>query len=222
MKFVVVEAELTPLLSRKAAEKMKLITVNYDKFESINGVVEGQQDVLKAFPDVFNGDIGTLPGSVRLTIKPNAEPVLRPPKRLPVELRDQVKQEPDRLVGVGVLAPVDEPTDWVNQMAIATKRDGSLRICIDPRSLNLALKREHYQLPVLDDILPDLAKAKVFSKVDLSHALYLGRRVQSAYHFLYPILEVQVETSPVWTLLALRSSENGSIKPWKDWWVLPV
>lgn len=151
---------------------LKLITVNYDKFESINGVVEGQQDVLKAFPDVFNGDIGTLPGSVRLTIKPDAEPVLRPPKRLPVELRDQVKQELDRLVGVGVLAPVDEPTDWVNQMAIATKRDGSLRICIDPRSLNLALKREHYQLPVLDDILPDLAKAKVFSKVDLSHGYW--------------------------------------------------
>ena len=172
VKFVVVEAELTPLLSRKAAEKMKLITVNYDKFESINGVVEGQQDVLKAFPDVFNGDIGTLPGSVRLTIKPDAEPVLRPPKRLPVELRDPVKQELDRLVGVGVLAPVDEPTDWVNQMAIATKRDGSLRICIDPRSLNLALKREHYQLPVLDDILPDLSKAKVFSKVDLSHGYW--------------------------------------------------
>ena len=56
---------------------------------------------------------------------------------------------------------MDDPTDWVNQMAIATKNNGSLRICTDPRSLNLALKREHYQLPVLDDILPDLAKAKV-------------------------------------------------------------
>ena len=79
-----------------------------------------------------------------------------------------MKLELDRLVTAGVLTPVDDPTDWVNQMAIATKKNGSLRICTDPRSLNLALKREHYQLPVLDDILPDLAKAKIFSKVDLS------------------------------------------------------
>lgn len=57
-------------------------------------------------------------------------------------------------------------------MAIATKKDGSLRICIDTHHLNLSLKREHYQLPVLDDILPDLAKAKVFSKVDLSHGYW--------------------------------------------------
>ena len=172
VKFVVVEEELTPLLSRKAAEKMNLITGNYDKFESVNGVVEDKPDILQDFPDVFSDSIGTLPGSVQLTLKPDTEPVLRPPKRLPIELRDQTKQEPDRLVLKGVLAPVDEPTEWVKQMAVATKKDGSLRICTDPRSLNLALKREHYQLPVLEDILPDLARVKVFSKVDLSQGYW--------------------------------------------------
>ena len=41
IKFVVVEEELTLLLSRKAAEKMKLITVNYDKFQSVSGGAGG-------------------------------------------------------------------------------------------------------------------------------------------------------------------------------------
>ena len=36
IKFVVVEEELTLLLSRKAAEKMKLIIVNYDKLQSVS------------------------------------------------------------------------------------------------------------------------------------------------------------------------------------------
>ena len=121
MKFVVVEEDLTPLLSRKAAAKMNLITVNYDKFESVSGVDEGKHDILQNFP-VFSGDIGTLPGSARLTLKPHVEPILCSPKRLPIELRDQVKQELDRLVDAGVLSPVDEPTDWLNQMAIATKK----------------------------------------------------------------------------------------------------
>ena len=172
VKFVVVKDELTPLLSRKAAEKMNLITVNYDKFESVEAVNQIPSDIPDCFADVFNEELGILPGTVHLTVKPEATPVIRGPKRIPVELKEPVRKELDRLVDLGVLAPVDGPTDWVNQMAIGTKKDGRLRICIDPRSLNPALKREHYQLPVLEDILPDLAKAKVFSKVDLSHGYW--------------------------------------------------
>ena len=85
IKFVVVEEELTLLLSRKAAEKMKLITVNYDKFESVCGLVEDKHDTPHDFP-------GALPGSVQLTWKPDAEPICRLPKRLPIELRDKVKK----------------------------------------------------------------------------------------------------------------------------------
>ena len=36
--YVVVDQDLIPLLSRKAAEKMKLITINYDTFESVSAV----------------------------------------------------------------------------------------------------------------------------------------------------------------------------------------
>ena len=38
---------------------------------------------------------------------------------------------------------------------------------MDPRPLNTALKRERYQLPILEEILPELSKARVFSTVDL-------------------------------------------------------
>ncbi|PIK59631.1 hypothetical protein BSL78_03427 [Apostichopus japonicus] len=44
---------------------------------------------------------------------------------------------------------------------------GKLRVCIDPQPLNKALKREHYPLPVIEDILPSLNDVKVFSKCDL-------------------------------------------------------
>ena len=74
IKFVVVEEELTLLLSRKAAEKMKLITVNYDKFQSVivggGGRVEDKHDTPQDFP----GAICCLS------------------KRLPIELRGKVKK----------------------------------------------------------------------------------------------------------------------------------
>ena len=97
VKFVVVEEDLTPLLSRKAAEKMELITVNYKRFEGVNGVMTSS-DIFRRYPDIFNGDVGTLSGSVGLTLKPDAAPILCPPKRILIELKDSVKQELDRRV----------------------------------------------------------------------------------------------------------------------------
>ncbi|XP_064637067.1 uncharacterized protein K02A2.6-like [Lineus longissimus] len=167
---VLVEEDLTPLLSRKAAEKMRLITVNYDYFDQVNSVSPGGAAVSKfvnEFPNVFNRKVGTLPGKVHLTLEPNAEPVVRPPHNVPEALKDRVKSEIDKMADLGVLAPVDEPTDWVSQMAIAEKRNGRLRICINPMNLNNALKHEHYKLPVLDDVLPKLTNARFFSTVDL-------------------------------------------------------
>ena len=55
-------------------------------------------------------------------------------------------------------------------MAVVHKRDGKLRICVD--RLNAALKREHYRLTMLDDVLPELKDAKVFSKLDVREAYW--------------------------------------------------
>ena len=143
---------------------MKLIKINYVKFESVSAVVEYKHDNLQDFPDMSGGDIGTLPGSLQLTLKADKKQFVAHQKYCPLNYEERV-----RLVDTGVLSQVDEPTDLVNKMAVSTKKDGRMRICIDPRSLNLASKRGHYHFSVLEDILPDLARAQVFSKVDLSH-----------------------------------------------------
>ena len=71
-----------------------------------------------------------------------------------------------------VIAPVDQLTEWVSQFVVAVKKSGDLRVCIDPKPLNAALKRERYQIPVIDDVLPDLAERRVFTKVDLASAFW--------------------------------------------------
>ena len=42
----------------------------------------------------------------------------------------------------------------------------------DPQPLNAALKREHYRLPVLDDVLQKLKDVKIFSKPDVKEAYW--------------------------------------------------
>ena len=42
-----------------------------------------------------------------------------------------------------------------------------VRICLDPRDLNKAIRRSHFNMPVLEDILPSLKGARVFSLLDV-------------------------------------------------------
>ena len=61
---------------------------------------------------------------------------------------------------------MDRPTKWVNSLVIVEKRNGSLRLCLDPRDLNRAISREHYRIPTAEDIASRLSGKKLFSTVD--------------------------------------------------------
>ena len=43
-----------------------------------------------------------------------------------------------------------------------------VRLCLDPRNLNKAIKREHFQLPTAESIMAKMCDAKYFSKLDAS------------------------------------------------------
>ena len=51
-------------------------------------------------------------------------------------------------------------------------KPGKLRVCIDPRDLNRAMKRPKYQMPTVDEVLPKLARAKVFTVLDAKDGFY--------------------------------------------------
>ena len=49
-----------------------------------------------------------------ITQEPGADPVIHPPRSVPVHLRDHYKDEIDKMLELGVTTRVDTPTDWVN------------------------------------------------------------------------------------------------------------
>ena len=49
---------------------------------------------------------------------------------------------------------------------VAVKKPNKLRLCIDPANLNVAIKRNHYPTPTIDDVMPKLTKARVVSVAD--------------------------------------------------------
>ncbi|CAI9731719.1 Hypothetical predicted protein [Octopus vulgaris] len=107
-----------------------------------------------------------------ITVDPNIKPIVHPPRRVPLELKEKPKTELDRMEKKEIITKVIHPTDWVNSIVIKEKPNGTLRICLDPRDLNKALKREHHPIPTLEEITPSLAGSKLFSKLDASNGYW--------------------------------------------------
>ena len=47
-----------------------------------------------------------------------------------------------------------------------------LRICLDPSDLNKAIKRSHYPLPTIEDLLPKLCNTRCFSVLDATNGFW--------------------------------------------------
>lgn len=152
-----------PLLGLRASEQMNLVKIKQKNFHRVAAVAVDED-----FKEVFDDALGELPGTTTLRLKPDAAPSVMPNRRIPVAARPLLRGELDRLVKLGVIEPVEEPTPWVSQLVLTKKKNGSLRICLDPQELNKVLMREHFTMPILEDVLHDMKDAKVFTKADLS------------------------------------------------------
>lgn len=48
----------------------------------------------------------------------------------------EIKEELDRLIKLDIIQEAEEPKEWVHSLVIVMKKDGSLRLCLDPKELN--------------------------------------------------------------------------------------
>ena len=101
-----------------------------------------------------------------------ATPVQVSARRLPVAMKEPVRQEWTRLEKLGIIAREDGPVDWTSPIVIAHKKNGKIRVCIDPRELNKHLQRTPHPVPTVEGFLPDVRNAKVFSKCDVKNGFW--------------------------------------------------
>lgn len=77
-----------------------------------------KKTLLSSYLDRFKG-LGTFKDMkpYHITLDPAAEPVIHPPWSVPVR-----QKELDDMLNLGVIAPVDRPTDWVNRIVLSENK----------------------------------------------------------------------------------------------------
>ena len=175
--FYVTDTPGPAIIGLPTSTDLKLLTLNFcieendptprNSTVSKEQPIKDKQDLISQYPECFNG-VGKFQGEYHIVLDPNVPAVVHPPRRMPISLKDDIKRELDEMVNSDIITTIreGEPTQWVNSLVYRRKQNGRLRLCLDPKDLNAAIQREHHVTPTLEEILPKLANAKVFSIVD--------------------------------------------------------
>lgn len=171
MTFYVCEAYGPNILGLQACIALGLLKVNCEvnaQEDSQNFGSSSIADILHVYenyPGQFVG-IGNFAEQFNITLKDDDHPVVQAPRKYPVHLHKDLKEELDRMKKLGVISKVTQPTDWVNSLAFSRKQNGKLRVCLDPKDLNNFIKRTYHKTPTLDEISHKFSGANFFSKLD--------------------------------------------------------
>ncbi|XP_038069819.1 uncharacterized protein K02A2.6-like [Patiria miniata] len=179
MLFFVVPGDKQALLGRQACEQLGLVKVacavtNQEQPKDPN---DNYANLLHEYGDIFEG-LGCLPGMHPIIIDETAQPVVHACRKVPFALHNGLKRELERMESLGVITRVDEPTDWVNSLVVVKKKNGDIRVCMDPRDLNRAIKREHYKMPT--HVMSQFAGASYYSKFDASQGFWQLQLVEKS------------------------------------------
>ena len=96
-------------------------------------------------------------------MRQNATPVQKPPRRVPIAMKDKFKQELDTMEAQGIISKYDGhdiSPEWLNSFVIVKKPNGSFRICLDPTDLNKDIIRPVCNSQTMDDVVHRLKDAK--------------------------------------------------------------
>ena len=162
-EFYVVDSDGPVILGLQSSMAFKLVTLHCPI--ETQTPIKDVNSLLTTFPDQFDR-VGEFHGEQHLVVDPNVPSRRDAPRKMPIALKDKVKQELDKMETQNVIKKVEEPTEWVNSITCVTKKDGSIRICLDPRHLNKALVRPHYKHQTLEELNHRFHNAKFFSKLD--------------------------------------------------------
>ena len=141
-------------------------------FGSCDGFEEEEMvKMLKGeYPEVFS-DLPGKTNACTLRIDTGLEaPRGSHPYRIPNKLKEGVRSEVEKLVGLGIVVPSTSP--WASPVVPVPKTDGTVRVCVDYRKLNEVTVADPYYMTTMEEILERVGESRVMSKLDLAKGFY--------------------------------------------------
>ncbi|CAB3983099.1 Retrovirus-related Pol poly, partial [Paramuricea clavata] len=173
----VTEADGGCLLSANTAEDLGLITVHLNQVKTTKPNSKQHNNVFQRQGKLQNKQI-------ELIIDETVKPVAQKQRRIPFYLREKVERELSKSEHDDIIEPVPdtEETDWISPLVIVPKKDDNIRLFVDMRAANNAIKRVRHPIPTVKDVSLELNGARFFTKLDLTQAYHQLELSPSSRH----------------------------------------
>ena len=177
-------------------------------------------DLLREFQHLFEEPRGLPPRRAfdhAIPLLPGAKPVNVRPYRYSPAQKDEIERQVADMLAQGIIVPSSSP--FASPVLLVQKKDLTWRFCVDYRRLNDATVKNKFPLPIVDELLDELAGAALFSKLDLRagyHQIRLaaGEEYKTAFqthsgHYEYKVLPFGVSGGPA----TFQGGMNHTLKP---------
>jgi transposase InsO family protein len=192
-RFYVVDTPRPAVIGLPACEALQVVTIhevtrNDQLPDTTPARHQSIEDLKSRYPGQFD-TIGSFHGAAKIHLKDDARPYIDAPRKCSIHIKPILKAELDTMVAKGIIRKVEYHTDWCSSITTAIKKDGSIRVCLDPKRLNNEIKRCPHKIPTLEELSPAFAHAKYFSKLDAKSgywAVHLDKDSQDLTTFRTP------------------------------------
>jgi hypothetical protein len=143
-------------------------------------IPEEIQSILTEFAEVFQAPQGLPPHREfdhTVNLFPDTQPINCRSYRYSPFQKDEIEKQVKEMLQQGTV--ISSVSPFASPVLLVKKKDGSWDFCIDYRKLNAVTVKSKFPLPVVDELLDELAGTKIFSKLDLRAGYHQIRMVPS-------------------------------------------
>ena len=134
-EFFLIDTNGPAILGLPYSRQLKLVTLHCANDKGTCGPhatgdhspVKSVEDLKQLYADRFDS-LGHFPGTYHIVLDPNVQPTIHAARKCPIQMKDEIKSELEKMEEAKVIRRVTEPTDWVSSLTFTRKRDGGLRI----------------------------------------------------------------------------------------------
>ena len=126
------------------------------------------QELLQQYADVFQTPKQLPPSRVydhTIPLLPTAVPVNSKPYRYSPQHKDEIERHVKEMLQAGIVVPSSSP--FASPVLLIQKKDGSWHFCVDYRRLNELTIKNKFPMPIMEEILEELAGSTYFTKLDM-------------------------------------------------------
>lgn len=168
---------------QKGNDIWALALMNPSPQDVVSEVPQAITHILEEFADVFVSPTTLPPPRIydhTIPLLPDSVPVNSKPYRYSPLHKDEIERQVKLLLDQGWIVHSSSP--FASPVLLVQKKDGSWRMCVDYRRLNALTVKNRFPIPLVEEILDELAGAQYFTKLDLTAGYHQVRMAPQDEH----------------------------------------